>query len=121
MNRNQLGGIRRLGIMFAVAAAAIFLIGNTGWAAKNVILMISDGAGYNTWQAASMYQAKLGKQVYDQPGWQGIGCSTYPLNLSTKPAGNDTQDRRLIYDPLRHGTPLPCSPRKRRALQATPI
>jgi alkaline phosphatase len=100
MNRNQIGGIRRLGIVFAITAT-ILSIGNTGWAAKNVILMISDGSGHNTWLATSMYQDKLGKQTYDQPGWQHFGCSTYPLNLSTRPTGNNTQDRSLIYDSLK--------------------
>ena len=58
------------------------------WAAKNVILMIADGGGHNTWLAASMYQGKVGKQVYDQPGWLRFSCCTYPLNLSTKPTGD---------------------------------
>ena len=95
MHRNQLCGIRQFGIVLAVAAAAILLTGNTAWAAKNVILMIADGGGYNTWLAASLYQGKLGKQVYDQPGWQRFACSTYPLNLSKKPTGNETQDRNV--------------------------
>ncbi len=100
MHRNQFDGIRRLAIVLAIAAAFLF-VGDTAWAAKNVIIMITDGGGFNTWLAASMYQAKVGKQAYDQPGWQLFGCSTYPLNLSTKPTGNERQDRNLIYDPLK--------------------
>jgi len=99
MNRNRIGGIRQFGIALAITAAVILLIGNTGWAAKNVILMIADGSGHNTWLAASLYQAKLGKQAYDQPGWQRFACCTYPLSLSQKPTGNETQDPKLIYDP----------------------
>jgi alkaline phosphatase len=98
MNHSQLGRTRQPGMVVATAAA-ILLIGNTGWAAKNVILMIADGSGHNTWLAASMYQGKVGKQAYDSPGWQHLACSTYPLNLSKKPTGNDTQDRSLVYDP----------------------
>lgn len=101
MHRNQLCGIRQFGIVLAVAAAAVLLTADTAWAAKNVILMITDGGGCNTWLATSLYQGKLGKQVYDQPGWQLLGCSTYPLNLSTKPTGDETQDRELIYDSLK--------------------
>lgn len=71
---------------------------------KNVILMIADGAGYNTWDAASMYQgrwdAAAGKstQVYDGPGWVKFGCTTYPLNASTKPTGSGVQDKNVVYD-----------------------
>ena len=101
MKRHRNGGIGRLGIISTIATALILLLGNTGWAAKNVILMIADGSGYNTWLAASMYQAKLGGQVYDRPGWRRVGCSTYPLNLFIAPTGSVAQDRTLIYDPLK--------------------
>jgi len=111
MNRNQLGGIRQFGIVFAIAAA-ILLIGNTGWAAKNVILMIADGSGYNTWLAASMYQGKLGKQTYDQPGWQRFGCSTYPLNRSNWPTGDNKQDQRVVYDPRKAWDTAPLDSKK---------
>ena len=63
--------------------------------------MIADGAGQNTWLAASMYQGRVGKQVYDQPGWVRFSCSTYPLNLSHKPTGDAKQDRTLVYDPVK--------------------
>ena len=101
MHRNRLCGILHSGVVLAVAAAAILLTADTAWAAKNVILMITDGGGCNTWLATSLYQGKLGKQVYDRPGWQHFACSTYPLNMSKKPTGDQTQDRTLIYDPLK--------------------
>jgi alkaline phosphatase len=72
---------------------------------RNVILMVGDGAGYNHWIAASMYQgrwdAQRGRstQVYDGPGWIEVGCSTHPLNLSKTPQETDLQDRDLVYDP----------------------
>ena len=69
--------------------------------AKNVILMIADGSGFNTWNATGMYQGKLGKQPYDGPGWVKYGCSTYPLTRSTKPTGKDLQDRTLVYNPAK--------------------
>ncbi len=67
-------------------------------AAKNVILMITDGGGHNAWLATSMYQGKLGKQVYDQSGWLRLSACTYPLNLLSKPTGNAIQIPALIYD-----------------------
>ncbi len=88
---------------FVVAIIASLSAGSAciqpAWAAKNVILMISDGGGHNTWLAASMYQGKLGKQVYEQSDWIRLSCSTYPLNLSHKPTGDEKQDRSLVYDP----------------------
>jgi alkaline phosphatase len=45
--------------------------------AKNVILMISDGAGFNTFDCASYYQhGQRGKQVYDKFPIR-LGCTTY--------------------------------------------
>ena len=71
---------------------------------KNVILMVSDGGGYNTWDATSMYQGKwdtaTGKstQVYDGPGWIKYGCSTYLLNPAKTPSGRNDQDPAVVYD-----------------------
>jgi len=76
-------------------------------AVKHVILMISDGCGYNTWDAASMYQGRwdagAGKstQIYDGPGWVKYACSTYPLNTSVAPTGSGVQDKNVIYDPVK--------------------
>lgn len=69
--------------------------------AKNVILMVADGSGFNTWQASSMYQGKLGKQVYDGPGWNKWACCTYPLTKATKPTGKNVQDASLVYNPAK--------------------
>ena len=91
---------RRLGIVLA-AFVLTCVAGNSAWAAKNVILMIADGSGFNTWRVASLYQGKLNAQVYDLPGWQHFGCSTYPLIASETPTGNEIQDHRMIYDPLK--------------------
>ena len=84
-----------------VLGLSAWLAPRDAWAAKNVILMIADGSGNNTWLATSMYQGKVGRQVYDQPGWLRLCCSTYPLNLSHKPTGNQIQDQSLVYDPLK--------------------
>jgi len=86
--------LKRLALVLAVLALCV----QPACAAKNVILMVSDGAGFNTWIATSMYQGRLFMQVYDAPGWVRLGCSTYPLNQSTKPKGSDAQDPALVYD-----------------------
>jgi alkaline phosphatase len=85
----------------ALVLAALALFVQPARAAKNVILMVADGAGFNTWIATSMYQGKLFVQVYDAEGWVKLACCTYPLSQSTKPKGNDTQDPALVYDPAK--------------------
>jgi alkaline phosphatase len=75
------------------------LSANIAQAAKNVIIMVADGAGYNTWLAAAMYQGRVGKQTFDQPGWARFSCTTYPLNLSDKPTNSLEQVPLLVYDP----------------------
>jgi alkaline phosphatase len=81
--------------------AILFAWSSPAWAAKNVILMIADGSGHNTWQATSMYQGRLGKQVYDQPDWVTSACTTYPLNLLPRPTGNLKQTPSIVYSPAK--------------------
>ncbi|MFE8103502.1 alkaline phosphatase [Brenneria goodwinii] len=53
--------------------------------AKNVILLITDGAGINTWHAASYYRhGALGHEVYDDFDVK-LFASTHPLNTSNVP------------------------------------
>lgn len=101
MNQHRATRIGRLTIRLTLALAAILLLSNAAWAAKNVIIMISDGAGQNTWLAASMYQGHVGKQVYDQAGWLRLSCSTYPLDRAHYPAGANVQEPALVYDPAK--------------------
>jgi len=93
--------MRRLWLWIAMLVMAVLFAQQSAWAAKNVILMISDGAGHNQWLAASMYQGKLGRQVYDQPGWKRCAAATYPLNLFVNPTGNMKQVPWLVYDPAK--------------------
>lgn len=69
--------------------------------AKNVIVMVADGAGFNSWRATSLYRGQLGKEIYDQPGWIRLACSTYPLNTATKPQKTNQQDPKVVYDALK--------------------
>lgn len=94
--------MRSLPIRLICTAAAAAVFASTALAAKqakNVILMIADGSGFNSFAATSMYEGKLGKQVYDGKGWVKVACSTYPLNLSSKPQQTGKQDENLVYAP----------------------
>jgi alkaline phosphatase len=74
---------------------------------RNVIVMIADGAGFNTFAAASMYQGKwdaakgCGTQVYCGPQWKQLAARTFPLNMSTKPRKTGQQDAEVVYDPAK--------------------
>lgn len=89
--------------LLAAAASVSFLLASAGGAprAKNVILMVADGSGFNAWRAASMYQGRAGKQVYDGPQWIRMAVSTFPLTRATKPGGAEDQDPKLVYGPAK--------------------
>jgi alkaline phosphatase len=70
-------------------------------------VMISDGAGFNSFAAGSMYQGKwdsvknCGTQVYNGPAWKQLAVQTYPLNTSKRPKGTNQQDPEVVYDPAK--------------------
>ena len=67
-----------------------------GGAARNVILLISDGAGFHTWTATSFYQhGALGQQAYDKFPVRTL-MTTYPLNTSSTPTGDEVA--QVSYD-----------------------
>ena len=72
---------------------------------RNVIVMIADGAGFNSFAAASMYQGRwdgvknCSTQLYNGPDWKQLAAQTCPLNTSKKPRGTDQQQSELVYDP----------------------
>ena len=92
---NSLRRIQFAAVM--LLAIIVSSLGSAACGAKNVILMISDGAGFNVWMAADMQQGKLGSRTYDQSEWRRLGCTTYPLTLSPQPTGA-VQDESLVYD-----------------------
>jgi alkaline phosphatase len=68
--------------------------GDAAPAAKNVILLISDGAGPTTWTAANQWQfgpdADLGSpfvQPYESPNFSKHWMTTYPANTLPLPPG----------------------------------
>ena len=87
-----------------VFALATFLFWTAGLVAaepRHVILMIADGASFNTWRLTSLYEGKLGAQPYDAAGWVHYPCTTVPLNASVRPTGDDTPAPLIEYDPTR--------------------
>lgn len=67
---------------------------------KNVIIMISDGAGYNTHLSTEYWHGE--KQPYDNPRFAKYAVATYNLRYGgpdgTAP-GDNSQDPTLVYDP----------------------
>jgi alkaline phosphatase len=78
---------------------------------RNVIIMVADGAGFNAYAAASMYQGKWdaakgrGTQVYNGSEWKQLAVQTFPLNTSKKPQGTGQQDPAVVYDPAKAWDP----------------
>lgn len=106
LSRRRFGLLATAGVATLAAPAivpfrrdALAQAAGAGGAPRNVILMISDGAGFHTWNAASYFEfGELGRQVYDSFPVKTL-MSTFPLNTSTTPT-NDTT-RRVGYDPAR--------------------
>lgn len=67
--------------------------------AKNVILLITDGAGLETWRAASYYRhGALGHEAYDAFDTK-LFMSTHPLNTSNTPT--KSEDGKVTFDPAK--------------------
>lgn len=65
--------------------------------ARNVLLFISDGASWGSWDLASHFQhGRKGQQPYDRFDVR-LGMSTHPLNTARQPSGDDKP--RVAYDP----------------------
>lgn len=64
---------------------------------KNVILMIADGTGFTSYDAAAMYEGRLGKEVFQGKGWMQLAMSTYPLRPEKAPSFTGKQDPNLVY------------------------
>ena len=69
---------------------------------KNVIIMISDGAGYNTHLSTEYWHGK--KQPYDNADFIKYTMTTYSLRkkgLFGPPPNNNSQDPAMVYDPVK--------------------
>jgi alkaline phosphatase len=73
--------------------------------AKNIIIMVADGAAWNTWDMTSYYQyGVLGSQPYDAFPIK-YAMTTFPLNTSSLPTGNSTP--QVSYDPVKAWSTAP--------------
>ena len=79
---------------------------------KNIIVMIGDGAGFNTLEATRLYLQALppgdprggvgGPLVMDGPGWVYTAQSVYPLDTRTRPVAGQAgleQNPVTYYNP----------------------
>ncbi|MGV6871763.1 alkaline phosphatase [Pseudochelatococcus sp. B33] len=86
-----------LGLCLASALTAPALAQNPQ--AKNVIVLITDGAGIETWRAASFFRhGALGHEAYDDFDVK-VFASTYPLNTSNEPT--NTNEGSVTFDPAK--------------------
>ena len=84
--------------------------------AKNVIYIISDGAGEGAYDAAGFYNGNKGSEVVRGPGWASTWQSVYPLRTDTGPIPGSAglaQDPATVYSSAKAwdttptgGTPL---------------
>jgi alkaline phosphatase len=81
--------------------------------ARNVVLMVADGAGFNSWKAAAMYEGSSGKQFFDDEGWVRSALSTHLLRRQQMPLVSEEHALRqlagLAYDPARAWDTTPTS------------
>jgi alkaline phosphatase len=85
-------------VLSGVVAASLAMTAPAN-AAKNVILMVTDGASWGTWDMASYWEyGALGQQPYDSFPVK-LGMTTFPLNTSNTPSG--TGIPQLSYDPAK--------------------
>ncbi len=99
LTRRQFG-IASLAAAGTLAAPAVLrtsaAFAQGGGPARNVILLISDGAGFHTWTAASFFQyGRARGQVYERFPVRTL-MTTYPLNPSSEPTGDTV--RQVSYD-----------------------
>ncbi|MBJ3777328.1 alkaline phosphatase [Acuticoccus mangrovi] len=88
---------QRLALLLGVSAALVLPASAQEAPAKNVILMITDGASIETWRAASYYRfGALGHEVYDDFDVK-LFASTYPLNTEREPTM--TNEGAVTFDP----------------------
>jgi len=91
-------------VAFGVAASFVMPLAAQAQegSAKNVIVMITDGASPGTWDAASYFRhATLGREAYDKFDVK-MFASTIPYNTSNTPTKSDenrvTLDTSLMWD-----------------------
>ncbi|MBZ0266847.1 alkaline phosphatase, partial [bacterium] len=93
------------GALAVLVATSAHARDTTPLRARNVIVMVGDGAGYNTWAISEMFDGTTGAAFHDAPGWVHVAASTYALRQSRNVAEPDAdplaQDGTLVYDPAK--------------------
>jgi len=70
--------------------------------ARNIIICVADGGGFNQYAAGSYYEfGRLGQQVYEQPGWVQLASRTLSLDHPTVFRTAYTNDVVIEYDPAK--------------------
>ncbi len=92
-----------------LALALALCLALPAWAqAKNVFMMISDGASFGAWDAADLYKnGNTTTSPYFGPDFKKYLMTTYPLNMSNTPKGGNTPE--VSYDPAKAWDPTPLS------------
>lgn len=91
--------LRKIAVGLCFASAMVSPAFAQAPKAKNVILLITDGAGIETWRAGSFFRhGALGHEAYDDFDVQ-IFSSTYPLNTSNEPT--KTNEGSVTFDPAK--------------------
>ncbi len=75
-----------LRLSLVAACVLVLIIPRQAPAAKNVILMIADGQGFNGWEAAKFHEGCL---PYDNDDFVFFGCTTFMLGADGMPQGYD--------------------------------
>ena len=108
----SLSAVRHPRLSVCLLLGLVFFFGpivSDAKAAKNVVIMVADGAGYNIWLSASMYQGKIDKQIYDQPDWNRFSVTTFPQTRSYDATMTDRQSPDPIYRPQKAWDESPVS------------
>jgi alkaline phosphatase len=99
-------------LAFPLASAALASAGPcaAAHAPKHIIVMVADGAGFNTLEAVRLWSGR--PLAVDGPGWKALAQSTYPLRTGETPqegAAGLRQDSATVYDPEKawDATPVP--------------
>jgi alkaline phosphatase len=75
--------------------------------ATNIILMVADGAGYNTWKASAMYEGTAGRELHDSEGWVRLAVAPRLQVQASEAHRLKTEDGSLVYDPAKAWDPTP--------------
>ncbi len=107
--------MRRFG--FILAATVVFLAGAARSEdrppVRNLIVLLADGAGYNTWLATGHYVGTGHSSFRDAPGWVEVACAVHarrdsrPEDLDPGTPLAELQDPILVYDPEKAWARLP--------------